>query len=423
MQNNFNLLSVQNAIGYTFKNAELIKTAFVHKSYEKANAENNTRQVFLGEKLLSLLICDYVCTHSSAKGEKQLISDFSGYLKALAPEKFIKKNSLTKFVTLSTLNEPLRGSDALCRELFYAIVAAIYKDGGLPALKGFLMPMLRGIGDKEHYEPSIEGKVESRADAVLSSEKHISNSKIRLGAKPTTISVGKAKTVDVSEKEAEAVTPEPNQKRFIRDPFAPVKLSDDLRNFKPKKQPKEQAVQASEAPATRTSDAVLDDNHKSLLQETIQKNIRSASVLIKYDSKPISKNEWVSTVTLSDKVIGVGNGENKKSAEKAAAGAAYIAIKTNGTSENRFFSSLCSGDIADTAIAVDYVSKINQYFQKTKRLSSAPVTYEKRHSGQKNLYMLAVIFEGREIAAGKGANLKEAKQNAAKVACEVLNIK
>lgn len=463
---NFNLLDVQNALGYVFKNAELIQTAFVHKSYDKAETENNLRLVFLGEKLLNLLVADYVCSHSSAKGEKQLINDFDSYLKALAPEKFIKEHSLSKYILVSTLNEPLRDSAALAREIFYAISAAIYKDGGLPALKGFLMPMMRSLGSNEHYAPSIEGKVVSRAEAVIAEEKHISSAKIRLGAKPSAISVSKAETVknatdeplqkaekskntlskllkkkdkaqkstpEVSESEETPIIESQTQKRFIRDPFAPVRLSDDLRNFKPKKPPKtyektpDTAKPEVEKPVFDTKkldEPVLDENYKSLLQELIQKNIRTASVTIKYDVKPISKNDWSATVTLSGKQIGCGKGESKKTAEKAAAAVAYSAIKNDKSNEHKWFASLCTGEstVVD-APSTDYVSKINQYFQKTKHLSSAPVTYEKRPSGQKNVYLIAVMYEGKEIAAGKAQNPKEAKQNAARVACEVLKIK
>ncbi len=448
MQTKLNLLDIQRALDYSFKNAELIKTAFVHKSCDKADIQSSIKLVFLGKKLFDLLICDYACTHSTAKGEKQLMADFEGYMSSLEPEKFIKKHSLTKFIALDSLNEPLRTSDTLCRELFYAIAAAIYKDGGLPALKGFLMPMLRAASSEKHYEPSLDGKVESRADAVLSNEKHISNTKIKFGAKPSAISVTRAITVNTpaepapekkkslkvslkkkeAEKEVETEASTPAEKRFIRDPFAPVRLSDELRNFKPKKQAKPTDAPAQPAaalPAQKpiVSAADIEENHKSLLQETVQKNIRTANVLLKYNSKPISKNEWLSTVTLADKVIGTGRGENKKAAEKSAASAAYSAIKDENTAEHKLFLSLCTEESTDTSVSIDYVSKINRYFQKSMRLSSAPVTYEKRRSSQKNTYMVAVIYEGREIAAGKGSSPKEAKQNAAKVACEVLNIK
>ncbi len=468
MQKSFNLLDVQNALGYVFKNAELIRTAFIHKSSDRTGKENNLRLVFLGEKLLTFIVADYVCTHSTAKGDKQLTTDFDSYLKAIAPEKFIKEHLLDKFVLLSAISEPLRDSAALARELFYAISAAIYKDGGLSALKGFLMPMMRSFGSNEHYSPSIEGKVVSRAEAVIAEEKHISNAKLRIGSRPSIISISKAETVknttdepvqkaEKAKKESslskllkkkdktqkiqtevkkieDTPTVEPQaQKRFIRDPFAPVRLSDDLRNFKPKKPPKtfEKVAEASQPEAEQpTSDVlksaepVLDENYKSLLQELIQKNIRTASVTINYDVVQKSKTDWSATVTLSGKQIGCGKGESKKSAEKSAAAAAYSAIKSGSGSEYKWFASLCTGE--NTVVAapsVDYVSKINQYFQKTKHLSSAPVTYEKRPSGQKNVYLIAVIYEGKEIAAGKATNPKEAKQNAARVACEVLKIK
>jgi dsRNA-specific ribonuclease len=197
MQDKFNLLAVQNALGYVFKNPELIKTAFIHKSYEKNGIENNARLVLVGQKLFDFVICDYTCTHSSAKGERQLIDAINGYSKELNIAQYAKKSGLLQYLTLSALNEPIRDGTAVGNELFYAITAAIYKDGGLPALKGFLLPMLRSCGTREHYEPASEGKVISRADADVSTEKHIQNAKLRPGKKGSVISVAKAETVNL----------------------------------------------------------------------------------------------------------------------------------------------------------------------------------------------------------------------------------
>ena len=43
MHENFNLLTVQNELKYTFRDASLIKTAFIHPSYEAKGEETNSR--------------------------------------------------------------------------------------------------------------------------------------------------------------------------------------------------------------------------------------------------------------------------------------------------------------------------------------------------------------------------------------------
>ena len=142
MHDNFNLLTVQKELGYTFKDPQLIKTAFIHRSFEAKGQENNIRLTFLGKQLLSFVLCDYVISRLPYSDENQLAYQTESYLSELKPERFIKDHSLDRFIMLSSVNEPLRQSRALACELFYAIISAIYKDGGLPALKGFLMPII-----------------------------------------------------------------------------------------------------------------------------------------------------------------------------------------------------------------------------------------------------------------------------------------
>ncbi len=458
MRDNFNLFTVQNALGYSFKDAELIRTAFVHKSFE--GTESNVKLAFLGERLVEFLISDYLFSHGSSVGEKQLKYSYNSYIEALKPENYIKKHSLAQFIRLSALNEAIRESKAVCREVFFAICAAIYKDGGLPSLKGFLLPMIKLLGEGEKYAPSSEGKVISTEEKTENKEKHIKNA--RVTPSKSGIGISRAETVNTepapqksekqkkesaiskllkkkdknegTEKPAESVpeADEQPRKRFIRDALEPVRLSDELRNFKPKKSARQTENQVSSPkpenepkPVKAEVKAKTEDevNYKSLLQELVQKSIRSANVLLKYVSKPNGKDKWCADAVLMDKVIGSGNAESKKNAEKAAAESAYKAIISKKGEAYRWFTSQGGAATAVEAPSTDYVSKINQHFQKTQHLSSVPVAYEKRNSGKKGVFLIAVILEGKEIARGSAKNPKEAKQAAAKAACKVLGIK
>lgn len=460
MRDNFNLLTVQNALGYTFKDAELIKTAFVHRSFE--SAESNLKLGFVGEKLVEFIVSDYLFSHGSSVGEKQLGYSFNSYIEALKPEKYVLNKKLDEFIKLSSLNESLRGSKAVCSELFFAICAAIYKDGGLPALKSFLMPMLRSLDKGERYAPSIEGKIITTEENTAQADKHIKNARVKPSKNGIGITRAETLTTEPAPKKKEEQKKEEPQKkagaiskllgkkdakseqkqeikeqtedttpkkRFIRDALEPVRLSDDLRNFKPKKpakaydKPIEQPISTPIEPKV-VVDVSDDENYKSLLQETVQKNIRSANVLLQYKSKTVGKTKWRSEVIFMDKVLGYGEGNGKKNAEKIAAEIAYKAISDPKSEVGRWFAS--KRDATATVIEApktDYVSKINQYFQKTQRLSSAPITYEKRHSSKKALFRIAVVYDGKEIGSGEAKNPKEAKQNAAKEACKTLNIK
>ena len=268
MHEKFNLLAVQNELGYTFKDQSLIKSAFTHRSFDAKGEENNVRLVFLGGHLLTFVLSDYITSRLPYTDEKQLAYQTECYVSALGTDKYIKNHSLTRFVMMSEVNEPMRESAALGREIFTAIVAAIYRDGGLPSLKSFLMPMIRACGGDDHYQPSLQGQVITGEDkSERGGENHIKSERLRRPQKSGSIGFSKAETVassapaeekSKSEKPAksekglskllsrkkkakeeavkEEIPAEPqSEKKFIRDPFAPVRLSDDLRNFKPKK--------------------------------------------------------------------------------------------------------------------------------------------------------------------------------------------
>ena len=192
MHEKFNLLTVQNELGYVFKDPAIVETAFVHKSYEAKGKENNVRLVFLGNHLLSFVLCDYITSRLPYTDEKNLTYQMDSYISELGAEKFLKERKLSRFVMLSQINEPIRESSPLGKEIFFAIIAAIYRDGGLPSLKSFLMPMIRACGGDDHYQPNLGGQVIAREENGGDSEHHIRSERLRRPAKSGSIGMSKA---------------------------------------------------------------------------------------------------------------------------------------------------------------------------------------------------------------------------------------
>lgn len=451
MHDNFNLLTLQRELGYTFKDPSLAKSAFIHRSYNAKGEENNVRLIFLGRQLLSFVLCDYITSRLPYTDEKQLSYQAESYLENLGTEYYIKDHGLADLIMMSEINEPLRYGASLGKEIFLALCAAIYRDGGLPSLKGFLMPIIRSCGGDDHYKPSRHGQVLTN-ESTATEQNHIKNEKLRRPSKSGSIGITKAVTVEKEEvakplskkeekkkqkeekkkkkeeKTEEITAPAPSEKKFIRDPFAPVRLSDDLRNFKPKKPSKYDTVNEPQ-PESPSAPVKKDDQEeqlkigKTLLQEYVQKNLRTANVLLKYSQTQIGKNLYRGQATLDGKVIGTYETDNKQKAERGAAYAAYLAISDTKSKEHKWFFSLSEKDVTPSDKSGDYVSKINQYFQQTMHLSCAPIVYERRQKNKKNDFHAVAVYDGREIGEGFGKTPKEAKQNAAREACKTLGIK
>ena len=471
MQDNFNLLTVQSALGYSFKDSELIKTAFIHSSC-KGQGKTNAGLVFLGKHLLEFVLCDYLYSRLSFGDEAQLSYQLKSYTSSLISESYLQEKNLATFIMLNPSEQSKRNDKTVLTETFLAIIAAIFKDGGLPSLRSFILPIIRACdGDDRYHRSHSDGHV-IMGDASSETEIHIKNAKVK--GKTSSITVSKAVTVTENKptaneavnkksedikskllaksekkkkkaknpiieaepkKEHESEPYKPMQRKFIRDALAPVRLSDELRNYKPKSVQKK--VDSSENARAEKPDVIKtvasthktervvnaeNENYKSMLQEYVQKNLRTANVIIRYSTASVGKDLWKSEITLQNRTISKEHGTTKKEAEKAAAQKAMLLLQNNKTAEHKWFFSLNQADVDKASAQPDYVSMLNQYFQKKHRSSAIPVAYEKRASGNRKEFLIAAMYNGTELATGKAASIKEAKQIAANIACKKLGI-
>ena len=62
---NFDAKTIEKTIGYTFKDKNLLKAAFIHSSYanEHKEVKSNERLEFLGDSVLSVIVTDYIFAH------------------------------------------------------------------------------------------------------------------------------------------------------------------------------------------------------------------------------------------------------------------------------------------------------------------------------------------------------------------------
>ena len=141
--------NVQEKIGYTFKNVNLLETALTHSSYaNECKKENNERLEFLGDSVLSVIISDYIFRRLPNVDEGWL----SKYRATLVCEQSLneisKKISLSKFILLGKGEEMTGGRQraSIVSDAFEAVLAAIYLDGGMePARRHVMNFVLREL--------------------------------------------------------------------------------------------------------------------------------------------------------------------------------------------------------------------------------------------------------------------------------------
>ena len=422
-------------VGYTFRDPTLLTVAFTHSSAATKDAPSNEGLAFLGRSICDLLIRDYVYTNFGNNVNKlRSASELEPLLK-----KCCSDLELNKLLMLSPSAEALRYSAVVEEEVFLALTAAIYKDGGMPSVRAFLLPKLKAVLSEEAPElmrnerrKAVATAGANRApysdDASLSER---SNSRTSAANALKNLFRSKKKKADEDEDETiPAQEPQPkieeknetknhseNDDKFI----VPEKTSPSASGSKRKRD----SVSESAKAALRTNAEIADGNYKSALQEYIQKNIRSSTVMLEYKDSKIGSNT-VTTVYLFGKKIAEADGASKKEASQNAAEAAYFAIRSGKGEAYLWFSRL--KDDPESLIAqsnalveADYVSQLNHTYQKLFHRSDAPIKYEKLASSAKNSYSVAVYADGRKLGTGEAKTQKEAKQLAAKAALNTLS--
>ena len=142
--------NVEEKIGYTFKNVELLKTALTHSSYaNECKKESNERLEFLGDSVLSIIISDYIFRRLSNVDEGWL----SKYRATLVCEQSLneiaKKIDLSSFILLGRGEEMTGGRKraSIVSDAFEAVLAAIYLDGGMEIAREWVINLMHNAID------------------------------------------------------------------------------------------------------------------------------------------------------------------------------------------------------------------------------------------------------------------------------------
>lgn len=145
------MISLENKLGYKFKNINLLKNALTHSSYanEVRNGfSSNERLEFLGDSVLSIIVSDYIFNKFPKMPEGELTRLRSSLVCEKALCEFSRELNLGDYLLLGKGEEKSGGRerDSILADAFEAVLAAIYIDGGMePAKKHVMNFVLREI--------------------------------------------------------------------------------------------------------------------------------------------------------------------------------------------------------------------------------------------------------------------------------------
>jgi len=140
------MTSIEEVLGYSFRNKERLREALTHKSYssESGFSKHNERLEFLGDSVLGLVVSCYLFKRYPANDE--------GYLSKIKSA-LVSRPSLSKWAAELGLGQHLllgagenlaggKGRSSILSNALEALIGAIYIDGGLASAEKFITAWL-----------------------------------------------------------------------------------------------------------------------------------------------------------------------------------------------------------------------------------------------------------------------------------------
>jgi ribonuclease-3 len=149
----YDLDGAQRILGHEFKDIELLKRSLRHASVAESRLESNERLEFLGDAILGMIVCERIFERfpGSLEGEMTKIKSLAvsrSTCTALANE-----IGLDKLIVVGKgMRTQKKLPDSLAAAVLESCIAALYLDGGIEAVRKFLIPLIDPFID--HAEQS-----------------------------------------------------------------------------------------------------------------------------------------------------------------------------------------------------------------------------------------------------------------------------
>ena len=135
------------ALGHRFARADLVQQALTHPSVE--GALSYQRLEFLGDRILGLVVAELLYDSYPGAAEGALAARYNVLVQRQTLAEVAREVGLGDYLLLSPSEERSGGRDkpAILADACEAIIAALYRDGGLGAARAFVERYWRPRGD------------------------------------------------------------------------------------------------------------------------------------------------------------------------------------------------------------------------------------------------------------------------------------
>lgn len=146
--------NLETALGYQFRNKDLLLTAVTHRSYlneHKSASEHNERLEFLGDAVIELVVTDYLYRTYPDSPEGELTTWRSALVKGEHLAELANQITLGAYLRLSRGEAKSGGREKayLLANALESVIGALYLDGGITAaaqlINTLILPRLTAI--------------------------------------------------------------------------------------------------------------------------------------------------------------------------------------------------------------------------------------------------------------------------------------
>lgn len=151
MNNSSDFSEIEKKIRYTFKDRSILDNALRHSSYvneqQDQDLADNERLEFLGDAVLNLVVGDILMKNYPELHEGDLSRMRSNLVNETCLADLAREAELGRFIKLGKGESQTQGHDknSILSDVFEAIIAAVYMDGGFDAAFSLIEQQFEGL--------------------------------------------------------------------------------------------------------------------------------------------------------------------------------------------------------------------------------------------------------------------------------------
>ena len=174
-----NTQELEQSIGYTFKDKELLKRAFTHTSYAyEHHVESNEKLEFLGDSILEFLSSKYIYGNYPKLKEGEMTKVRANVVCEDSLFEIAQRHNFSDFLYLGRSEQHSQNSKkAILADSVEAVIAAIFLDSNLENSKKFILENLsdtveiasKNVGMKD-YKTVLQEKLQAHGEVKIQYE-------------------------------------------------------------------------------------------------------------------------------------------------------------------------------------------------------------------------------------------------------------